>query len=270
MAGSPKVYQFSSAIVRQPGRSVGDGLRAVDQGAPRYDRVKAEHDAYCTALAAAGVSVQVLEPLEGFADALFVEDPALVFAEAAILLRAGAPSRQDEVKAIAPTLRQCFETVLALPRGTVDGGDVLITPDAVMIGLSSRTNREGAEALVDILARIGRAGKILQTPPGVLHFKSDCALLDESTILSTARLAASGVFESFTQIITPEGEEAGANALRVNDTVFVGDDYPGIANLLGAAGYQVTALPTSEIGKIDAGLSCMSLRWHHRINMLVD
>ena len=78
------------------------------------------------------------------------------------------------------------------------------------------------------------------------------------------------MFESFTQIITPEGEEAGANALRVNDTVFVGDDYPGIANLLGAAGYQVTALPTSEIAKIDAGLSCMSLRWYHRINMLVD
>ncbi|MDA0341337.1 MAG: arginine deiminase family protein [Proteobacteria bacterium] len=267
MAGRPKVYQFSSAIVRQPAGSVGDGLRAVDHGAPGYERVKAEHDAYCAALAAAGVSVQVLPPLEGFADALFVEDPALVFAEAAILLRPGAPSRQGEVAAIAPTLRHCFETVLTLPRGTVDGGDVLTTPDAVMIGLSSRTNREGAEALVDCLAGIGRVGKILQTPPGVLHFKSDCALLDESTVLSTARLAASGVFAAFTQIITPEGEEAGANALRVNDTVFVGDDYPGVIDSLGAAGYQVAALPTSEIAKIDAGLSCMSLRWHDGINM---
>jgi len=267
VTGSPKVYQFSSAIVRQPGLSVGDGLRVVDQGAPRYDRVKAEHDAYCTALAAAGVSVQVLEPIEGFPDALFVEDPALVFAEAAILLRAGAPSRRDEVATIAPILRERFETVLALPRGTVDGGDVLVMPDAVMIGLSSRTNREGAEALVDCLAGIGRVGRILQTPRGVLHLKSDCALLDESTILSTARLAASGVFKAFTQIITPEGEEAGANALRVNDTVFVGNDYPGTAGLLVAAGYQVTGLPTSEIAKIDAGLSCMSLRWHNRIKM---
>jgi dimethylargininase len=30
-------------------------------------------------------------------------------------------------------------------------------------------------------------------------------------------------------------------------------------------GLQVLPLPVSEIGKIDAGLSCMSLRWFDRL-----
>ena len=99
------------------------------------------------------------------------------------------------------------------------------------------------------------------TPPGVLHFKSDCSLLDDDTILSTRRLAQSGVFDGFRVLHTPDGEEAAANALRVNDRVFVGDAFPKTAALLEADGYKIAALATSEIGKIDAGLSCMSLRW---------
>src|SRR5262249_50884991 len=101
-----------------------------------------------------------------------------------------------------------------------------------------------------------------ETPAGVLHFKSDCSLLDEETMLSTARLAASGVFEGTRVLLVPEGEEAAANALRVNDHVLIGLDFPRTAAMLAGEGYQVVSLPTREIGKIDAGLSCMSLRWH--------
>jgi dimethylargininase len=139
---------------------------------------------------------------------------------------------------------------------------VLVTPGAVMIGLSARTDRRGAEALIELLAAIGRRGEIFHTPAGVLHFKSDCALLDEETVLSTSRLAASGVFERFRVIETVAGEEGAANALRVNDALFVGAGYPRTIELLCAAGYDVIPLPTAEITKIDAGLSCMSLRWH--------
>lgn len=262
MAGNPKVFEFTSAIVRRPGASVVDGLRAVDTGSPSAEGVRAEHDAYIAGFERAGVKVTVLDPLEAYPDSVFVEDPALVYREAAILLRPGVASRAGEVAAIAPALRARFETVMELDTGHVDGGDVLTTPDAVMIGLSARTDQAGAEALIECLARIGRRGEIFQTPDNVLHFKSDCALLDDTTILSTQRLAGSGAFERFRQILTPPGEEAAANALRVNDTVFVGADYPGTIELLRSGGYHVAPLPISEIVKIDAGLSCMSLRWH--------
>jgi len=224
--------------------------------------VKAEHDAYVTAMEAAGVAVTILPALEDYPDSIFVEDPALTFPEGAILLRPGAPSRAGEAREIAPTLRETFEIVLDLPPpGFADGGDVLVTPKYVMIGLSGRTDREGAEALIACLAQLGRRGEIVETPEGVLHLKTTCSLLDEETIFCTPRLAQSGVFDGFGRLITPDGEEAAANALRLNHVVLVGSGFPRTIEMLGGLGYNVVAVPTSEIGKIDAGLSCMSLRW---------
>jgi dimethylargininase len=186
-----------------------------------------------------------------------------VFTEGAILLRPGAASRVDETKEITPTLRAMFETVLDLPNpGFADGGDVLTTPKSVMIGLSARTDKTGAEALAACIDKLGRKAEIVATPEGVLHFKTDCSLLDEESILSTARLARSGVFKDFKQIIIPEGEEPAANALRVNDVVMVGSDFPRTIEMLDKLGYKVVPMKTTEIGKIDAGLSCMSLRWY--------
>jgi dimethylargininase len=210
----------------------------------------------------AGVQVEVLAPLEAFSDSVFMEDPALVLSIGAILLRPGSPSRQGEADLIRPVLERHFERVLRLPRGCVDGGDVLRTPEKVMIGLSTRTTREGTTALVACLVEFGETGLIVKTPDNVLHLKSDSALLDDATVLSTQRLALSGVFAGFKQLIVPEGEEAAANALRVNDRVFVGAEYPRTIAVLREAGYQTMPLPTSEIRKIDAGLSCMSHRWH--------
>ena len=256
------VYQFNAAIVRTPGRSVVNGLRADDRGNPTYEGVREEHEAYVQALRNAGVEVTVLPPMEDFPDSIFVEDPALVFHEGAVLLRPGAPSRMGETAEIEPVLRSLFENVVSLPSpGFADGGDVLGTPKVVMIGLSARTDKSGAEGLRTALATLGHTAEIVETPKGVLHFKTDCSLLDEETVLATHRLAGSGFFRGMREIVTPEGEEAAANALRVNDVVFVGADYPRTIDKLDKEGYKVVALKTGEIGRIDAGLSCMSLRW---------
>ncbi len=115
-------YRFNSIIVRSPSRSVVNGLRAEDRGSPTYEGVKAEHDAYVEAMRDAGVKVTVLPALETFPDSIFVEDPALVFTEGAVLLRPGAATRVKEVEEIAPTLRDMFETVSDLPQGYADGG----------------------------------------------------------------------------------------------------------------------------------------------------
>ncbi|MGE6782777.1 dimethylarginine dimethylaminohydrolase family protein [Ensifer adhaerens] len=262
MSQSRPVYQFNNIIVRTPSQSVVNGLRADDRGNPTFEGVKAEHDAYIAAMKDAGVKVTVLPALEAFPDSIFVEDPALVFTEGAILLRPGAETRVKETPEIEPTLRAMFETVLDLPgTGFADGGDVLTTRESVMIGLSARTNKVGAEALQACLSKLGRKSEIVATPEGVLHFKTDCSLLDDETVLSTARLAKSGAFERFKQVIIPEGEEPAANALRVNDVVMVGSDFPRTIEMLDKLGYKVVPMKTTEIGKIDAGLSCMSLRW---------
>ena len=256
------VFDFDRALVRTPGRSVVGGLRAEDRGNPTYQGVLAEHAAYVAALKAAGVAVEVLAPLEEFPDSVFVEDPALVFPEAAILLQPGADSRRGEAQALKADLQLRFAQVIAFPdEGFADGGDILVTPGEVLIGLSARTDRTGAEALASVLGSLGRAARVVETPPGVLHFKTACSLLDEETMLVAQPLAGKGVFPALGELVTPEGEEAAANALRVNGKVLVGQDFPRTAGILSARGYDVVPLPTAQIGRIDAGLSCMSLRW---------
>lgn len=254
-------HAFNRAIVRMPSRSVIDGLRAVDVGAPGYEGVLVEHRNYVRTLEQLGVAVETLPALEAFPDSVFVEDTALVFTGAAILLRPGAPTRRGEAAEMAEALQRNFERVLRLDDGTAEGGDVLTTPRAVFIGASARTNAAGAAALVSLLAQIGWQGVVVNTPPGVLHLKSDCSLLDDETILCTPRLAASEPFPAFRVILTPEGEEGAANALRIGGVVLLSDGYPRTAELLARSGYRVTTLDTREIAKIDAGLSCMSLRW---------
>jgi dimethylargininase len=257
----PIVFHFNRALVRIPAHSVVHGLRAIDRGSPTLEGVRLELEAYVAALSAAGVAVETLPALEAFPDSLFLEDPALVFPDGAIVLRPGAPSRLGEAIAIGSELRRRFDRVLELTDGFAEGGDILNTDDEVLIGLSARTNEAGAAGVIALLDQLGRRGRIVQTPTGVLHFKTDCSLLDDETILATARLAASGVFEGHRVLLTPEGEEAAANSLRVNERVFVGRDFPRTAELLTKAGYAVVPLPNAQIALLDAGFSCLSLRW---------
>jgi dimethylargininase len=256
-----RVFDFNSAIVRTPGRSVVNGLRAGPGRSPVFAAVVAEHQAYIAALRAAGVAVTVLDPLEEFPDSLFVEDPALVFSEAALLLRPGAPSRRNEAAHLAETLKPRFPRLLSLENGFADGGDVLVTPDRVLIGLSARTDRAGAAALQELLTSIGRKSQVVEVPAGTLHLKTDCSLIDEETALATRGMAASGVLGGLRTLIVPDEERGATNALRVNDVVFLKAGCPRTADMLVNHGMNVVPLPTSEIALIDAGLSCLSLRW---------
>jgi dimethylargininase len=257
----PPTFHFDQALMRDPADSVVNGLRAVDRGAPDLDALRREVRTYREALERAGVSVEVLPALQGFPDAIFVEDPALVFSEGAVVLRPGAPTRRGEAAELATALRRRFNWVLELGEGFVDGGDVLTTPTGVLIGLSARTDETGARSLQALLTRLGRRSTIVKTPEGVLHLKSDCSLIDDETILATERLAASGIFPDYRIVVTPEGEEAAANSLRVNEKVFVGDAFPNTAERLASLGYSVERLPQSQIALLDAGFSCLSLRW---------
>ncbi|WP_207790407.1 arginine deiminase family protein [Sandaracinobacter neustonicus] len=257
-----RVFDFNRAIARTPGETVIHGLRAGDQPDPSFEGVLREHAAYLAALRSAGVEVTLLPALPEFPDSMFVEDPALVFPEGAILLRPGAPSREHEAAHLAPELNSHFAEVLDLPEGHADGGDVLLTPGGrVFIGLSARTDAAGAAALIRQLDRLGYKGEIAHTPPGTLHLKTASSLIDEETILATEALAASGVFNGFRVLTVPAGEEGGANVLRANAHLLTGNRYPRTLEMLDRFGAKLIPLEVEQISRIDAGLTCMSLRW---------
>jgi dimethylargininase len=255
------IFNFTNALVRAPARSVVHGLSTQPGPRPTFESIAGEHAQYLDALKACGLSVEILPPLEAYPDSIFVEDPALVFGEGAILLRPGAPTRYGEVKEIEDVLRRRFGRVLSMREGFADGGDMLMTPTGMIIGLSSRTDRAGAMELARLLEQFGIGSRIVNTPSDTLHLKSDCSLIGEDHVLCTAALGASEIFAGYRKLVVPDDEKRAANSLRLNGTILVGDAFPKTAELLRRAGYAVETLPINGIGKLDAGLSCMSLRW---------
>lgn len=256
------MFDYTHAIVRKPGASVALGLRAGAGPDPDYSALLAEHDAYVAALRDLGLAVEELPPADEYPDSIFVEDPALVFAEGAIVLKLAASSRAGETRTIAPVLESRFDRVLQMQGpGHADGGDVLVLADRVLVGLSGRTDREGAGELIRLLAQLGKKAEIAETPPGVLHFKTGCSLIDEETIFALPQMTGLPAFAGLRVVPVPEGEEKAANKLRIRDAALVGANFPKSRDLIESFGVRMIALPVEQIGRIDAGLSCMSLRW---------
>ena len=256
-------FRFSHTISRIPGKSCTRGIRANGQSDPDPDEFLAQHLSYIDVLRNAGVTPIVLPALEEFPDSVFVEDAALCLGNHAVVLRPGNPTRFGEAAAIEPHLNEVFEsTTILAGDGTVDGGDILLTDDVAFIGLSERTSSAGVEALRPLLEANDYSVQVVNTPVDVLHFKSDCSLLDSETIFSTRRLADSGCFEDYRVIEAPAGEEEAANLIRVNDVIIMRTGFPETEAVLLENGYQVVAVNSDEAARLDGGLSCMSLRFN--------
>lgn len=255
-------YRFSHAIARKPSTGIVDGLRAVDTGTPDLQLFQENHQHYISLLASTGAAVTVLEPLDEFPDSVFIEDAALCLPEVAIAMRPGAPSRIGEAAVMTPVLSEFYGEVISIEGpGFIDGGDILVTEREILVGRSARTDATGIEELARLTARWDYCVREVQTPAGVLHFKTDCSLMDEETVLTTKRLSDTGCFDGYKIINTAEGEEAAANAIRFNDLVLMASGFPQTFEKLASAGYDVRQVGNSEAAKLDGGMSCLSLRF---------
>ncbi len=256
-------YRFTHAITRVPPASAINGLRAVDTGAPNLDLMRAHHADYIAALKSTGATVIELPALEAYPDSLFVEDTALCLPQGAVVMRPGAPSRLGEAAEMAPHLKALYGDVRHVTgaQNFIEAGDILTTETEILVGRSARTNAGGVAELTELVADWGHRVREVFTPPGVLHFKTDCSLLDAETILATERLDASGCFGGYKVIHTAPGEEACANAIRFNDLVLMPAGFPHTRDRLLAAGYALREIGNSECAKLDGGMSCLSLRF---------
>lgn len=259
-------YHFTHAITRLPAASITYGLRAVDMGAPDLALMLRHHGDYAATLREAGATVIELPALPAYPDSVFVEDTALCLPEGTVIMRPGAPSRLGEAAEMAPHLAALYGDVrhISGEDSFIEAGDILMCEGEVLVGRSARTNAAGIAELAGILADWGIKTREVFTPAGVLHFKTDCSLMDEETILATPRLAASGCFDGYRVIHTGAGEEAAANAIRFNDLVLMAAGFPRTRDSLLAAGYGVRAIGNSECAKLDGGMSCLSLRFTPR------
>ncbi len=255
---------FRHAIVRPPAANFADGLTTVDLGAPIFQTATEQHARYCEALERCGLAVTHLPADPRHPDSTFVEDAAILTGRGAILTRPGAPSREGEVPAIREALGRFGLSFRAIAApGTVDGGDICEAGRHVFIGVSRRTNEEGARQLAAFLAEDGLTSSVvdIRNLDAILHLKSGIASLGENRLVLIDPLAEHPAFRSYDIVRVDPGENYGANCVRVNNAVLVAAGFPKFHAALHRLGYRLVSLDMSEYQKMDGGLSCLSLRF---------
>lgn len=255
---------FKNVIVKRPSKSMIDGITSAPElGKPDYALALKQHDAYVEALKYCGVNVTVLDADEDFPDSCFVEDVAVLTGKCAIITNPGAASRNGETKGIIETIKKFYTAdqmeYIKAP-GTLEGGDVMMVGDHFYIGLSARTNQEGANQFISALNKHGLTGSVVSLEK-VLHLKTGLAYLENNNLLVAGEFVDKDEFKDFNKIIICEEESYCANCIWVNDKVIVPFGYEKAKNAIEAAGYEVVLVDTSEYRKLDGGLSCLSLRF---------
>ena len=251
---------ISHALVRPPGASF---AHAISSSQVVIDVVlaQAQHTEYRQALAEAGVTVEVLPPDERYPDSCFMQDPAMVIAGRAIINRPGAASRRGEEEALVELLAKRFPTTRIVAPGTLEGGDVMILPDRVLVGRSGRTNRAGIAQLVVALSDLSDL-TVLEVPmTGYLHLLSAATYLGDNTILAAEDYADHPLFAGMRVLRVPLAEVYAVNTLTIGDRVIVPAGYPQVAALLRSHGFTLLPVPVSEFAKADGGVTCLALVW---------
>jgi dimethylargininase len=217
-----------------------------------------QHRAYERLLEKLGARVLSLPAEPDLPDSMFVEDPAIVLDELAVILPLGTESRRPEAASLAQALSKFRKLEYVSVPGTLEGGDVLRINRKLFAGLSSRTNAEGIRQLTAILAPHGY--EVISVPvTGCLHLKSAVTYLGRNTLLANRAWFDPTPFAGYDWIDVAPEEPHAANALALGDTVIFPASFPLTRARLEARGFPVTSLDISELQKAESGLTCSSL-----------
>lgn len=252
---------FKRAIVRQPCKNLVNGITSANLGIPDYNEAIAQHKQYINALLKCGLKVNILKTDEKFPDSIFVEDTALLTPKCAIIMKPGKKSRKGETEAIANLLQTYYSKIEEINSpGTIEGGDIMMVGNHYYIGLSERTNEEGANQLIKILINYGFTASNIKLK-NMLHLKTGLAYLENNNLLTAGEFINNKTFSKFNRIVVTEEENYAANCIWINDTVIVPEGFLRVKSKIEQAGYKTISVDVSEFRKLDGGLSCLSLRF---------
>lgn len=252
---------FKNAIVRKPGKSIVDGIGPGTLGKVDYENALKQHHAYVEGLKKTGVKVTYLDSLEEYPDSCFVEDTAVLTRKCAIICNPGAPSRNGEQVSVHQALKEFYKDIeLISAPGTLDGGDVMMVGDYYYVGISARTNKEGARQFIEILHKYGLDGTAVALKE-MLHLKTGLAYLENKNLLIAGEFIENPTFKDFDKVIIPQEESYAANCIWINDYILVPKGYPKVKKEIQDLAYKIIEVDTSEYKKLDGGLSCLSLRF---------
>ena len=233
-------------------------LSFIDRRAIDLSLARQQHEAYEVLLATLGARILSLPPEPDLADSMFVEDPAIVLDEIAIILPMGTESRRREGVSLAKELSKYRKLAHVLLPGTLEGGDVLRMGRKLFVGLTKRSNAHGIHQLAEIVKPHGY--EVVSVPvTGCLHLKSAVTCIAGNTLLANRTWFDTTPFTGCDWIDVDPSEPHAANALALGGTVILPASFPCTRRRIGSLNYRVTTLDISELQKAEAGLTCSSL-----------
>ncbi|MBA7544107.1 N(G),N(G)-dimethylarginine dimethylaminohydrolase [subsurface metagenome] len=252
---------FKKAIVRTPGKSLVNGLTSAGLGLPDYQKARSQHQDYIKALQECGLEVLILPADEDFPDSTFIEDVALLTKDCAIIMNPGAKTRKGEITDIKNVLKNFYKNIEEITEpGTVEAGDIMMVGSHYYIGLSERTNLNGAQQVIENLENYGSTGSVIQLEK-VLHLKTGVAYLERNNLVACGEFVTHKEFQKFNILEIDKKESYAANCIWVNDRVILPKNYPQAKEMITNHGYEIKEIDVSEFQKLDGGLSCLSLRF---------
>jgi len=245
------------------------------------DMVKARQQwsQYVKSLESLGVQVTVLPADEKFPDCVFVEDTAVIVQGHALLTQPGDPSRRDEINNMRPVLEKQGLVVMKVtdPVVKLDGGDVIFTGKEILVGLSSRTNQEGVDAIAEAFPGFPVTGIPVSGP---LHLKTLVTMCGPNTFCASSqsgdstamlkRIQQLAKFEYKSLIVS---DDMASNVIYMNGALLHKSwtESKESAEIFcsycsrtvpGEGPTRSIDLDLSEIEKAVGSLTCMSLRYN--------
>jgi dimethylargininase len=248
-----------TAIIRKVSSALANcELSFIERKPIDLEKVRAQHNAYEALLAKFGGRVISLPEESDLPDSMFVEDPAIVLDEVAVICSMGTESRRKEVPTIAAELEKFRKLAYVKIPGTLEGGDVLCVGKKVFVGISARSNPEGIRQLAVILEHYGYDLAAIRVN-GCLHLKSAVTTLGRDTLLANRSWFDWKRMEGFAWVDVDASEPHAGNALTIGNTVVFPASFPKTSARIEAGGFNVQSLDISELQKAESGLTCSSL-----------
>ncbi len=222
------------------------------------EKARAQHHTYEALLARLGAKVISLPEEPGLPDSMFVEDPAIVLDEVAIICPLGTETRRKEAPSLAAALEKYRKLAYVKLPGTLEGGDVLRIGKKIFVGVTKRSNPEGIRQLAVIVAAHGY--ELVAVPvTGCLHLKSAVTFLGKNTLLGNRAWFDWRRLRGFDWIDVHPAELHAGNALQLADSVMFPASFPRTAALIQEKGFRLEPIDISELQKAESGLTCSSL-----------
>lgn len=262
------MFNYEKAITRPPCDNFADGLTHGLLGKPDVKLAVLQHEKYVASIRSCGIEVIVLPPDNDYPDSCFTEDEVIVTDRMAVIPSFCRESRQGEEIRMRPIIEAFYSGhIEEIKRpGTLEGGDICRDDNHFFVGISSRTNEEGARQFAEIVKKYGFACDFCDIRGiQILHLTTGMSYIGDNTVICCPDFKDLPALANYRVLVTEKEEAYAANCIRIKDTVIIPAGFENTEKMLRDAGFHVITTPMSEIEKQDGGLSCLSVRMPERV-----